>query len=108
MTDWTQIQKLEKLAPFDAGISVVSRLIPRGAGTGAAIGFSDIAPGAMEVEVSDPELFILLEGQLDIVAGDRRETVVAHEAIWLPAGETVRIESEAGCRLIYAIIEGGA
>lgn len=105
MRDWTKVSKLERMAPIEAGSSRVARFIARGSGVGVATGFSEIDPGWMDVEIGDPELFIVLEGVLQIEAGGQLSRVEANEAVWLPAGEAIRLGSPDGCRLLYTIIE---
>lgn len=108
MEEWGKMKKVAPQAAIEMGISQVSPLMSRNAGTGLALGFSVIGVGSMQVEMAKPELFIVLEGAMRVTSGEETLTVSANEMIWFPAGTTIELATSAPCRVIYAILEGQA
>lgn len=106
MSEWENVRKLDAMAPIEMGLSEVHRLISRNSGAGVALGFSELKPGNMEMEVSDPELFVVLEGQMTVSCRTSKSIIEEGQAIWLPPKTNHVLSISKPCRVLYVIVEG--
>lgn len=104
MSEWQTIRKIANPEPLGFGNSTAFPILPRAAGLGMSIGFSEFVPGSSEVDVPKPECFLVYAGELEIVCGDQSWTLRKGEAIWMPAGSKVTAIAHQPCSLVYAII----
>lgn len=104
MTDWTKISKISDIAPLSHGISSVFPVVPRGAEKGLAIGFSEFVPGSIEIEIPQPECFLVTQGELQIANSQENWTIRKGEGIWMPAGSKVVATANTACSVVYAIL----
>lgn len=106
MDNWNTIRKLAPMAPIGDGISSIERLMPRGSNTGLVFGYCDFEPGTINMEVGDPEVFIVVAGTLLAKAGDEDIELEAGTALWMPAGMSLQISAPEAARVVYVIREG--
>lgn len=104
MGDFNAVKKMQPMAPIQMGLSAVSRLIGKESGVGVAMGFSQFTAGSMDLEVNDPEIFVLVEGDLTVTNEGTQHTLVPGEAIWMPAGSSVGLTVLDSCKLLYLIL----
>lgn len=104
MTDWNKIGKVSDITPMLNGISTIFPVVPRGAGAGLAIGFSEFVPGSIEIDVPQSECFLVTQGELEIASDDEKWTVRQGEGIWMPAGSKVVATAKADCSVVYVIL----
>lgn len=104
MTDWTKIDKISGVVPMDHGISTVFPVVPRSANMGVSLGFSEFVPGSIEIDVPQPECFMVTQGELEIASDGETWLIRKGEGIWMPAGSKVVASAKANCSVVYMIL----
>ena len=105
MDSWKSIRKLAPMTPIVDGISSIERMIPRSSNAGLAFGYCDFQPGTIDMEVGNPEAFILLAGSLIARCGDDVVELETGNALWMPEGTSLKISAHDAARVIYIIRE---
>jgi ethanolamine utilization protein EutQ (cupin superfamily) len=107
MDDWHALKKLQCQAPSETGIAQVHRIIGRNSGANLACGITEFMPGSIDMEVSQPEVFVVLDGALSINSNDTAMELAKNEALWMPSGSALQISVSEPTRVVYIILEKG-
>ena len=106
MSNWDELRKLDRKGPFEMGLSDVYPFVRANSEAGVAVGYSVLKQGSMTLEAAHPEIFVVVEGAIEIRSADKLVNVAKDQAIWFPAGSSHEITIREGAEVFYVIVEG--
>ena len=105
MHEGQKFLKLSTQEPRPAGGATIFPILSKFHGNPPfGFGISETVAGVVELELNYDEAIYVLDGEMDIVAGEERHSLSPGDFLWMPRGPKIKYVVERDrCRFIYVV-----